>query len=33
VKPLISHRLGLKDYLDVFRLFGGRDTMKLMVTV
>ena len=33
VKALVSHRLGLKDYLDVFRLFGGRDTMKLMVTV
>ena len=33
VKKLISHRLGLKDYLDVFRLFGGRDTMKLMVGI
>jgi 2-desacetyl-2-hydroxyethyl bacteriochlorophyllide A dehydrogenase len=33
VKTLISHRLGLKDYLDVFRLFGGRDTMKLMVGI
>jgi len=31
VAKLISHRLALKDYLDVFRLFGGRDTMKLMV--
>jgi L-iditol 2-dehydrogenase len=31
VKKLISHTLALKDYLDVFRIFGGRDTMKLMV--
>ena len=33
VKKLISHTLALKQYLDVFRLFGGRDTMKLMVTM
>ena len=32
VKKLISHRLALKDYLEVFRLFGGKDTMKLMVS-
>lgn len=31
VGDLISHRLSLKDYLEVFRLFGGPDTMKLMV--
>jgi len=31
VKELISHRLALKDYLEVFRMFGGKDTMKLMV--
>ena len=32
VRGLISHRLPLKDYLEVFRLFGGPDTMKLMVS-
>jgi len=32
VENLISHRLGLADYRDVFRLFGGKDTLKLMVT-
>jgi len=31
VADLVSHRLALKDYLEVFRLFGGRGTMKLMV--
>ena len=31
VQKLISHRLALRDYLEVFRLFGGKDTMKLMV--
>jgi len=31
VADLVSHRLQLKDYLEVFRLFGGPDTMKLMV--
>jgi 2-desacetyl-2-hydroxyethyl bacteriochlorophyllide A dehydrogenase len=31
VGDLVSHRLALKDYLEVFRLFGGQDTMKLMV--
>ena len=30
-RNLISHRLALGDYLEVFRLFGGPDTMKLMV--
>jgi 2-desacetyl-2-hydroxyethyl bacteriochlorophyllide A dehydrogenase len=33
VENLISHRLPLRDYLRVFRLFGGRDTLKLMVAV
>jgi L-iditol 2-dehydrogenase len=33
VGRLISHRIPLKQCLDVFRLFGGSDTMKLMVTV
>jgi 2-desacetyl-2-hydroxyethyl bacteriochlorophyllide A dehydrogenase len=33
VKELISHRVALKDYLEVFRLFGGKETMKLMVRV
>ena len=33
VDNLISHRLELRDYLEVFRLFGGRDTLKLMVTM
>jgi 2-desacetyl-2-hydroxyethyl bacteriochlorophyllide A dehydrogenase len=31
VDNLISHRIALKDYLDVFRIFGGPDTLKLMV--
>jgi 2-desacetyl-2-hydroxyethyl bacteriochlorophyllide A dehydrogenase len=31
VENLISHRLPLADYLDVFKLFGGADTLKLMV--
>jgi len=31
VGDLISHRLKLKEYSEVFRLFGGPDTMKLMV--
>lgn len=31
VDNLISHHIALKDYLDVFRLFGGPDTLKLMV--
>jgi len=31
VDNLISHHITLKDYLDVFRLFGGPDTLKLMV--
>jgi 2-desacetyl-2-hydroxyethyl bacteriochlorophyllide A dehydrogenase len=33
VSELISHRLPLKDFLEVFRLFGGKDTMKLMVNI
>ena len=33
VDNLISHHIPLKDYLDVFRLFGGPDTLKLMVTM
>ncbi len=31
VDNLISHHIPLKEYLDVFRLFGGPDTLKLMV--
>ena len=31
VGGLISHPVELQDYLEVFRLFGGPDTMKLMV--
>ena len=31
VDNLISHHIALKDYLDVFKIFGGRDTLKLMV--
>jgi L-iditol 2-dehydrogenase len=33
VDNLISHRLELQDYLEVFRLFGGKDTLKLMVVI
>jgi 2-desacetyl-2-hydroxyethyl bacteriochlorophyllide A dehydrogenase len=33
VDNLISHRIELEDYLQVFRLFGGTDTVKLMVTI
>lgn len=33
VDNLISHRIPLHDYLEVFKMFGGRDTLKLMVTV
>lgn len=33
VDNLISHRIALNDYLEVFKLFGGRDTLKLMVTM
>jgi 2-desacetyl-2-hydroxyethyl bacteriochlorophyllide A dehydrogenase len=33
VDNLISHRIPLTDYLDVFRLFGGEETLKLMVTM
>ena len=32
VDNLISHRFALKDYLDVFNVFGGPDTLKLMVS-
>jgi 2-desacetyl-2-hydroxyethyl bacteriochlorophyllide A dehydrogenase len=31
VDNLISHHIGLNDYLDVFDIFGGPDTLKLMV--
>ncbi len=31
VDNLISHRIGLDDYPQVFKLFGGPDTLKLMV--
>jgi L-iditol 2-dehydrogenase len=33
VANLVSHRLPLSRYLEVFRLFGGADTLKLMVTI
>jgi len=33
VDNLISHRIPLKDYLEVFQLFGNPETMKLMVTM
>jgi len=33
VDNLVSHRFGLADYLDVFRVWGGPDTLKLMVCV
>jgi L-iditol 2-dehydrogenase len=33
VENLISHRIDLKDYLKVFELFGGQDTIKLMVNM
>jgi 2-desacetyl-2-hydroxyethyl bacteriochlorophyllide A dehydrogenase len=33
VDNLVSHRLPLRDYPEVFRLFGGKDTLKLMVTM
>jgi 2-desacetyl-2-hydroxyethyl bacteriochlorophyllide A dehydrogenase len=33
VDNLVSHRLPLKDYLKVFPMFGGKDTLKLMVTI
>ncbi|MCX6081185.1 MAG: zinc-dependent alcohol dehydrogenase family protein [Chloroflexi bacterium] len=33
VDNLISHNIALKDYLDVFKLFGGPDTIKLMVNM
>ena len=31
VDNLISHHIGIDDYLDVFKIFGGPDTLKLMV--
>ena len=31
VLNLISHHIALKDYLDVFKIFGGPETLKLMV--
>ena len=33
VDNLISHQIPLQDYLEVFKLFGGRDTLKLMVII
>jgi len=33
VDNLISHRFALKDYLDVFKVWGGKDTHKLMVNM
>ncbi len=33
VDNLISHRIDIKDYLDVFKLFGGPGTIKLMVNM
>jgi L-iditol 2-dehydrogenase len=31
VDNLISHHIGIADYLEVFKIFGGPDTLKLMV--
>ena len=31
VDNLISHHIALKDYPDVFKIFGGATTLKLMV--
>jgi 2-desacetyl-2-hydroxyethyl bacteriochlorophyllide A dehydrogenase len=33
VENLISHRVPLREYPSVFDLFGGRDTLKLMVCI
>jgi len=33
VDNLISHKIPLENYLDVFKIFGGPDTLKLMVVV
>ncbi len=33
VDNLISHRIPLEEYLDVLKIFGSRDTLKLMVTI
>jgi hypothetical protein len=33
IDNLISHRIDLKDYLNVFSLFGGPETIKLMVNI
>ncbi|MCP4396625.1 MAG: zinc-dependent alcohol dehydrogenase family protein, partial [bacterium] len=33
VDNLISDRIPLHDYLEVFKMFGGRETLKLMVTI
>jgi len=33
VDNLISHHIGIDDYLDVFKIFGGPDTLKLMVVM
>jgi 2-desacetyl-2-hydroxyethyl bacteriochlorophyllide A dehydrogenase len=31
VENLVSHHIPLAEYLDVFKIFGGSDTLKLMV--
>jgi len=33
VGNLISHRLALSEYLQVFHLFGGRDKLKMIVSM
>jgi threonine dehydrogenase-like Zn-dependent dehydrogenase len=33
VDNLVSHHFALKDYLDVFKVWGGKDTHKLMVNM
>jgi len=33
VDNLITHRFGLDEYPSIFRAFGGRDTLKLMVDI
>lgn len=32
VRQLISHEIGLKDFAEVFRLFGTKESLKLMVS-
>jgi threonine dehydrogenase-like Zn-dependent dehydrogenase len=33
VSNLISHRISLRDYQEVFKIFGGQGTLKLMVVM